>query len=67
LTPEEAEEALQAAGCNGAFAQRVRGVLEQCEELQYAKRDGLPSGNSQYHTSLIESLEQTIKMAPRAR
>jgi hypothetical protein len=67
LTPGEAEEALQAAGCNGAFAQRVRGVLEQCEELQYAKRDGLPPGDSQYHTSLIESLEQTIKMAPRAR
>jgi hypothetical protein len=67
LTPGEAEQALQAAGCNGTFAQRVRGVLEQCEELQYAKRDGLPPGDSQRQASLIESLEQTIKMAPRAR
>ena len=67
LTPGEAEEALQAVGCNGEFAQRVRGVLEQCEELQYAKRDGLPPADTQRHASLIESLEQTIKMAPRAR
>jgi len=67
LTPGEAEQALQAAGCNGAFAQRVRAVLEQCEEAQYGNRDGLPPGNGQHQASLIESLEQTIKMTPRAR
>ena len=67
LTPVEAEQALQAAGCNGAFAQRVRTVLEQCEEAQYGNRDGLPPGNGQHQASLIESLEQTVKMTPRAR
>ena len=67
LTPGEAEQALQAAGCNGAFAQRVRTILEQCEEAQYANRDGLASGDSQQQASLIESLEQTVRMAPRAR
>ena len=44
LTPGEAEQALQAAGCNGAFAQRVRTVLEQCEEAQYGKRRRLAAG-----------------------
>ena len=67
LTPGEAEQALQAAGYNGAFAQRVRTVLEQCEETQYGKRDRLPAANGQHQASLIESLEQTIKMSPRAR
>ena len=66
LTPGEAEQALQAAGCNGAFAQRVRTVLEQCEAAQYGKRDGSPPGNDQ-QASLIDSLEQAIKMSPRAR
>jgi hypothetical protein len=67
LTPEEAEQALQAAGCNGAFAQGARALLEQCEAAQYAKRDGLPPGNGQHQARLIESLEQTIKMAPRGK
>jgi hypothetical protein len=66
LTPVEAEQALQAAGCNGAFAQRVRTVLEQCEEAQYGKREGSPPGNDPYQ-ALLDSLEQAIKMAPRAR
>ena len=67
LTPGEAEQALHAAGYNGAFAQRVRTVLEQCEEAQYGKRDGGPAGNGQHQTSLLDSLEQAIKMTPRAR
>ena len=67
LTPEEAEQALQAAGYNGAFAQGARTLLEQCETAQYAKREGSPPGNGQHQASLIESLEQTIKMAPRGK
>jgi hypothetical protein len=67
LTPVEAEQALHAAGCNGAFAQRVRTVLEQCEEAQYGKRDGGPAGNGQQQASLLDSLEQATKMTPRAR
>lgn len=67
LTPGETEQALQAAGYNGDFSQRVRSVLAQCEEIQYAKRDGLRPGDDQHQASLIESLEQTIKMAPRTR
>ena len=67
LTPGEAEQALRAAGYNGAFAQRARTVLEQCEEAQYGKRDGLPPGNGQHQASLIEALEQTFKMAPRGK
>ena len=47
LTPGEAEQALQAAGCN---------VETACWP-----------GNGQHQASLIESLEQTIKMTPRAR
>jgi hypothetical protein len=67
LTPVEAEQALHAAGYNGAFAQRVRTVLEQCEEAQYGKRDGGPAANGQHQASLLDSLEQTTKMTPRAR
>jgi len=67
LTPVEAEQALQAAGYNGTFAQRVRTVLEQCEEVQYSKKDGEPANNGQRQASLLDSLEQATKMAPRAR
>jgi len=67
LTPLEAEQALQAAGYNGTFAQRVRTVLEQCEEAQYGKKDGGPVRNGQHQASVLESLEQATKMAPRAR
>jgi hypothetical protein len=66
LTPVEAEQALQAAGCNGAFAQQVRTVLEQCEEAQYSKRDGSTPTNGR-HQALLGSLEKAIKMTPRAR
>jgi hypothetical protein len=66
LTPVEAEQALQAAGCNGAFAQQVRTVLEQCEEARYSKRDGSPPTNGR-HQALLGSLEKAIKMTPRAR
>jgi hypothetical protein len=67
LTPLEAEQALQAAGYNGTFAQRVRTVLEQCEEAQYGKKDGGPASNGQHQASLLDSLEQATKMTPRAR
>jgi hypothetical protein len=67
LTPLEAEQALQTAGYNGTFAQRVRTVLEQCEEAQYGKKDGGPVSNGQHQASVLDSLEQATKMAPRAR
>ena len=66
LTPLETEQALQAAGCNGAFVEQVRSVLERCEEAQYGKRDGPPQDNGRYQ-ALLDSLEQAIKMAPRVR
>ena len=59
---EEAEIGEARAG-----AEEIRLPLEQCVEAQYGKRDGLPPGNGQHQASLIESLEQTIKMTPRAR
>jgi hypothetical protein len=67
LTPEEAEQALQAAGYNGAFAQRVRSVLEQCEEAQYRKKDGSAPSDDQHQAALIDALEQTMNMAPGAK
>ena len=66
LTPVEAENALREAGCNGAFAQRVRTVLEQCEQTQYGKGDNIPAGDGERQASLLDTLEQTIKMTPRA-
>lgn len=67
LTPSEAEQALDAAGCNGAFAQRVRSLLEQCEEVQYRKQDGSTPIDGQHQASLFDALEQTMKMAPGER
>jgi hypothetical protein len=67
LTPEEAEEALQAAGYNGAFAQQIRTVLEQCEQAQYGKTDGRPAEDGRHQETLLGSLEQAIKTTPRAR
>jgi hypothetical protein len=67
LTPMEAQEALRTAGYNGAFAQQVRTVLEQCEEAQYGKRDGGPAGDGRPKAALLDALEQAIKTTPRAR
>jgi hypothetical protein len=67
LTPMEAQEALRAAGYNGAFAQQVRTVLEECEEAQYGKRDGGPAGDGRPKAALLDALEQAIKTTPRAR
>jgi hypothetical protein len=67
LTPPEAAEALQAAGYNGAFAQQVRTVLEQCEQAQYGKEDGRPTDDGRHQAALLASLEQAIKTTPRAR
>jgi hypothetical protein len=67
LTPLEAEQALEGAGCNSAFVQRVRSILEQCEEAQYRERDGSTPANGQHQASLLQALEQTMKMAPGAR
>lgn len=67
LTPVEAEQALQAAGYNGAFAQRVRSVLEQCEEAQYRKKDGSLPSDDQHQASLIDALEQTMNMTLGAK
>jgi hypothetical protein len=67
LTPSEAEEALREAGWNGAFAQQVRTVLERCEVAQYGKRDGLAADHDRDNSSLVDSIERTIKMTTRAR
>ena len=67
LTPMEAQEALRAAGYNGAFAQQVRTVLEECEEAQYRQRDGGPAGDGRPKAALLDALEQAIKTPPRAR
>jgi hypothetical protein len=66
LTPGEAEETLRKAGLNGAFAEQVRIVLEQCEDGRYRKADGRPPDDGRYQT-LVEALERTVKIAPRAR
>ncbi len=65
LTPIETEEALKGAGYNGAFAQQLSALLEQCEDAQYGKEDGRLAGPEQ--ASLLDSLEQAIKMTPRTR
>lgn len=67
LTPSEAEQALDAAGFNGAFAQRVRGLLEQCEEAQYRKPNGSAPSDGQHQALLLDALDQTMKMAPGER
>jgi hypothetical protein len=66
LTPLEAEEALRRVGWNGAFAQQVRAVLEQCEEAQYRNQGGLPAGDHG-KPPLVDSVERAIKMTPRAK
>jgi hypothetical protein len=66
LTPLEAQQAVQAAGYNGSFAQQVRAVLEQCEEAQYGKTLEPPADGG-HQASLLSSLEQAIKTTPRAR
>jgi hypothetical protein len=67
LTPPEAEKALQGAGYNGNFAQQVRAVLEQCEEAQYGRKGEPPPADGRHQTSLLSSLEQTVRTTPRAR
>lgn len=67
LTPVEAEEALRAVGYNGAFAQQIRTVLEQCEQAQYGKGDERPADEGRQQASLLDSLEQTFKTTPRSR
>jgi hypothetical protein len=67
LTPVEAEEALRAVGYNGAFAQQIRTVLEQCEQAQYGKGDGQPADEGRHQASLLDSLEQAFKTTPRSR
>lgn len=67
LTPIEADEALRAAGYNGAFAHQVRAILEQCEQAQYGKVDRRPAGDERQRAALLGSLEEAIKISPRAR
>ncbi len=67
LTPIEADEALRTAGYNGAFAQQVRAILEQCEQAQYRKTVERPPGDERQRAALLESLERAIKIFPGPR